>query len=115
MIVFGAIITNIGGYFNPDSSSFLCPVTGVYYFSLTVANVDEQDNIFAHIMKDDESLVTPMATRFGTYNQGSASVVTVCERGQSVWAQNVIDSNAHMHGDPEYRYSTFSGFLIHVL
>ena len=34
IVIFDGIITNIGGHYNKDSSSFICPYSAVYMFSI---------------------------------------------------------------------------------
>ena len=37
-IEFNHVITNVGDGYDPDSSEFVCPRSGVYMFSVTVAS-----------------------------------------------------------------------------
>ena len=113
LVVFNGVTSNIGGHFQPATSSFLCPVTGVYYFSLSVSNVNDDNSIHAHLMLEDQILSTVRGTAQGSYNQAMNSAIITCERGESVWVQATRYDSQRVYGDPNYRLSSFSGFLVH--
>ena len=114
LVVFNGVTSNIGGHFQPATSSFLCPITGVYYFSLAVSNVNDDNGIHAHLMIEDQILASVRGTALGTYNQGTNSAITTCERGQSVWVQVACCDDQRVFGSATYKYSSLSGFLVHA-
>ena len=114
VVVFNGVTSNIGGHFQPATSSFLCPVTGVYYFSLAVSNVNDDNNIHAHLMLENQILASVRAAALGTYNQATNSAIITCEMGQTVWVQATASDEQRVFGDPNYRLSSFSGFLVHA-
>ena len=113
LIVFTNITSNIGGHFQPATSSFLCPVTGVYYFSLSVGNVDSNYVASVRLMKEELHLLSAYCRPDGVL-QSATAAVTTCERGQSVWVQASGD-NRGVYGHPSLRLTSFSGFLLHAL
>ena len=113
LIVFTNVTSNIGGHFQPATSSFLCPVTGVYYFSLSIANINSNYGVNAHITKEELILVSAHSRPDGATHSATAAVTT-CERGQSVWIQASGD-NRGVYGNPDLLLSSFSGFLLYVV
>ena len=113
VVAFQNVTSNIGNSFQLATSIFVCPISGVYFFSLTVASVNANNIMSAHLMKEAQSLVSLYAKADGLNQSGAGSVVT-CERGESVWVQCTGDAR-HMNGGETYKYSTFSGFLLHEM
>ena len=58
LVVFQNVTSNIGNYFQLATSSFVCPISGVYFFSLTVASVNSNNLMTAHLMKETQSLAS---------------------------------------------------------
>ena len=113
VLTYDRIISNVGGYYNPVTGAFLCPVNGIYMFSLTVtAGVGSgMYRAYAWIYKDDNTLSYVWALdKSGTqeYASGTTVVVTECAAGTRVWTAVAFDSvfSSFHHSNQ------FSGFLI---
>ena len=105
------VVTNLGGYFNPRTSSFICPLNGDYIFSVTI--LTHNDHIQIKIFKNNEVLIRVLADNDNSnLDSGSGSVVTECVSGDVVWVQvgvgGKFDSN-------KANYNFFSGFLLNKL
>ena len=109
IIVFNEVLSNIGGHYNTDTSSFICPWDGVYVFSVTVqgylsdltdTDLMQNNNFLARIFNDDIS---------GAYNRGSMTTVIDCERGDVIW--NLAWTTGSINCNTN-RFTTFSGFLL---
>ena len=108
LILFDATISNIGYYYNADTSMFTCPYDGLYIFSIHF-NTSSDYSMYAHIALDNQFLT-------GTYEenkhgQASAQAVIECIAGQNVWVE-CSDGSGYMWGDSTYKWSLFSGVLL---
>ena len=113
LVLFDGVDTNIGGYYQSSSSTFLCPVDGVYVFSASLLTTEEDKYMTFRIMKEDVVIAGAFgedipAVRFAD----SAVAVTECLIGQKVWVKSIHD-NSRMYGSAAH-YSMFSGFLLTV-
>lgn len=110
-IPFDSVILNEGQAFNPNTHEFTCPVTGVYTFQTALMSQANTISI-TEIVKEGVQLVHAHAEAraAGTYfDQGFNSVVTKCNKGESVWVRNFKHFGTDVYSE---RYTTFTGFLL---
>ena len=110
VIIFPDIVTNIGNHYNAQTGIFTCPITGMYNIQLTVMSLQ-----YAFAIVNIVHEGTAVGTAYGVnsdYDQGSASVVIVCNAGDEVWAQCDVSSTGLTGSRP---YNVFSGFLLYPL
>ena len=112
VITFDRTVSNIGSYFNAQSSTFLCPYSGLYQFSvhiLAAVNSTAQ----ANIMLDGQQLVIAWADAIlNTYPQSSNTVLVQCDEGQTVWVESSSSVNGSRIFNNAFKHSTFSGVLL---
>ena len=103
------LITNVGGHYNIQSYSFVCPVKGVYVFSASV--LTNGDYIRVEILKNQEYLVGIRAEN-SDYDMSSSSGVIECDAGDVVWCRVGFGGyfRSHTHDD-----NVFSGYLLNRL
>ena len=114
-MLFDKVLTNYGGYYSTQTSSFICPVDAIYMFVLVI-NV-HQTNAFVRIMRNDVRLISARARAFDVdFNHGTNMVVKECLAGDVVWplldwifGANDVDAKSY------YCDTTFSGFLLKTL
>ena len=109
IVVFNEVLTNAGGHFNANTSSFICPWDGIYLMSVNIESFT--DHIHIDLMMRNDVLLARMyldATS-GDYTRGSTTVVTECNRGDIVWVR--CQSDGSIHGD-EYR-NMFTGHILY--
>ena len=113
IIIFDLVESNVGGYYQTSSSQFICPVHGLYAFSLHV--LSGLWDVFAGQVMNESSLLGSVYGdgRDGFQNGGSNLVVTVCNKGDRVWVRSQSDRNL-IYGDAD-RECTFSGFLVYEI
>ena len=85
IIQFGLALTNLGDFYNVDTSIFTCPVNGLYMFSISIFTNDN-DYIDANIYKDGSELVQIYSASAGAIH-GVNSVLTECNVFQPVWVE----------------------------
>ena len=115
LIIFDNILTNIGGYYQNDTSTFICGRAGVYVFSWT---------IHAWVQLASELMIENASSHIQTYsfnNYGSTfkkdlldtssvTVIVECYLNQRVWLKSILDDSC-ITSYPGIR-SLFSGFLV---
>ena len=108
-VKFDGVETNIGGHFN-ESSTFACPVDGLYFFTFTIMGDyiegDEGDVTLRH---DGNIVVGAFADYSNNYPQTSNAAVITCSAGEEVYLQ--CEFSGYMYSKTD-RYVTFSGFLL---
>ena len=84
IVLFERELTNYGGYYNTQTSSFICPVDGVYVFTIAIS-VDDT-NMVVLVMRNDVELSATWANAdTEPYNHATNMVVTECLVGDVVW------------------------------
>ena len=82
-MLFDRELTNYGGYYNTQTSSFICPVDGVYIFMLKINAYDA--SVHVNIIRNDIKLSVSWAYALtANYNHGTNMVVTECLAGDVV-------------------------------
>ena len=108
VIQFTNTISNFGDWFS--NSTFTCPYSGVYLFSLTY-NTFYGNPSHLEIWRDGEALAGSLADHVGyEYTFGSVVTVAECAAGQVVLV-NSGPYSAYAHGTS--RRSVFSGYLLY--
>ena len=112
LVVFDVVISNFGGHYNTDTSSFVCPFDGVYMVNVNVIGYDGE-LVIAAITRNDVELVEVWSDDLsGLYTQASNTVMTECQTGDVLWIKSrAFSTMLHALGSR----STFSAFLMHRL
>ena len=106
--MFDDVITNIGNAYDVDSSTFICPISGIYMFSLSLMSAAGHFSQ-AYIMHQGSVIVRAFADDDASAYASSSNVAFVqCTQGQSVW---VMTSSANGHEMYPAQYTTFTGAL----
>ena len=115
IVLFNWELTNYGGFYSSQTSSFICPVDGVYVFSLTINAHDA--NVHVKIMRNDIDLSDAWAYALTVpYTHGTNMVVTECLVGDVVWPRVAsISGTGEIYAQSNYCYTTFSGVLIKTI
>ena len=115
IVLFDRELTNYGGYYNTQTSSFICPVDGMYLFTLVINAYNTDVQVL--IMRNDVELTQTWARAIvELYNHGANMVVTECLAGDVVWprVEYIGGSQDVIHG-ADSCYTTFSGVLIKTI
>ena len=108
IVLFDGVSSNFGGYFNLETSIFVCPYWGVYWFSVTCRGGTSNCN--ALITVDGSYKAQTIGASSESINQSAVSIVVECRVGQSVWIQNNGDNRFYNKVD---KTNVFSGYLLH--
>ena len=84
IVLFQGVRTNYGGYYEPTTSTFHCPVNGVYMFS---SNVVSEINYSTRIdiMKNDVAQIGILAYTADISTSAGGLCITECFVGETVW------------------------------
>ena len=105
-VKYDSIVTNIGGFYNPETSIFTCPTDGIYLFSVSFYTYDNR-LMTGNIVRDGTVLLQ-LYSDFEEDQQASTTVLTECLAFDSVWVECAEDNSELRSG----RRSSFSGVLI---
>ena len=114
-VLFNRVLSQFGNAYNPVSSTFTCPVTGVYVISVTVTSIIG-DRMRCQIMWESSVYLSAYGDNDGsTYNSASATQIIECAAGERIWIRSNGSSGNTMYGDGSaFRLSSFCGFLLHA-
>ena len=106
-IKFDNVVTNVGGFFNPDTSVFICPVNGLYsFFTSIFTDVDE--TLETLIYKNGASIVRTHSG-YSEPLHGVNMAVIECNALQSVYVECTGTQSGLIKGD---QFTSFSGVLL---
>ena len=113
IVVYGLVLSNFGGHYNPETSTFVCPVNGVYLVSVTLQSTSI-DDFAVDLMRNANVLARAWGDEVhGTelHSSASCSVITECNRGDLLWVK------AFMCGymDAVDRHNVFTAHLVNRL
>ena len=115
-IPFDSMLTNIGNRWSTSNHRFTAPVTGLYYFSLSIITKSSSSPGFAQvwIMRNGYNLRHLQALRNSNIHAmmpASGSAVVILNAGDQVWARR---DDGYIYSDT-FLYTHFVGFLIRTL
>ena len=111
-IEFAGTVSNIGQHYQNRSHIFICPVHGLYVFTVSLTSVNDGVPYSAVIIHEG-AMLTSVVTHDGNNDQGQALAVTSCYAGERVWVQKQSGTGAvNAHDGSGERLSSFSGYLI---
>ena len=108
-IIFDATRYNHGGDYSTGTSTYYCPVSGYYYFSLHFY-ISNWREIGASIELDRVTTTSVLLSVLGGNIKGTTSVVLYCDANQEVSAQCI--NPGELEGN-SFAESSFSGLLIY--
>ena len=116
IIVFNSVLTNVGNNYQNDTSTFICPVDGMYSFSVGLHNVQDEftsQNFEVDLMMEGQHLVT-VFINYEDNHQSTGNVVVECLKGYRVWAQCNVNLGCEIRNVGGYYFNYFTGYLIHA-
>ncbi|XP_075942810.1 complement C1q-like protein 3 [Anarhichas minor] len=108
---YNKVFSNTGNGYNPSTGIFTAHVSGTYFFRFSMFNnLSPTPNSVVSIMKNNERLVSVWDTSGTDSNDmGSNAVVIPLEEGDGVYVQLLATRVIY---DDEWKYNTFTGFLL---
>ena len=110
IVLFDAAVSNFGGHYNTVTSTFVCPYSGVYLFSISVYSI-EGVTLYLEFMKNNAVMIDIMSYDETIGSNSGAVFILECEVGDIIWVKCDSDNDA-MESDGTRR-SHFSGVLLH--
>ena len=111
IVLFDALNTNEGEGFDLETGIFNCSIPGLYVFSFSILT---EDNPIINLVKNGDSIATVFRSYDGAYvfDTMSNQAVIRLEEGDHVYLQFEEYDQQSVYGDPYWKYSSFSGYLI---
>ena len=113
-IRFEGVITNEGSHYNPGTSVFTCPTTGLYYFTFSIyAHLDSGQQVGVQLMHAGNAVVNVFCQIDGSRDsrsQCSNSATIQCQAAQLIHVIATVGNSIIINGELK---STFSGFFLH--
>ena len=110
IIVFEQVLTNAGGHYNADTSSFICPWHGVYLVSVNIQGHDS-DYINIHLKRNAVDIGYLVIDNIsGAVNRGSTTIVIECDRGDILWVMAGYTGGIYTISAP---LTLFTAHMIH--
>ncbi|XP_038069672.1 complement C1q and tumor necrosis factor-related protein 9-like, partial [Patiria miniata] len=97
-----------GTSFDLETGTFTCGVPGTYVFMFSVRKSSSSSNLYVHLRKNGDAVVSGYSTDSSHYEQVSGSAVVVLQRGDTMY----ITMRGRAYSDSDHRTS-FSGFLLY--
>ena len=89
VVAFTQVLSNFGGHFNPNISSFMCPYDGVYMFSMTIATFNSYVRVWLFRNTEFLAAANPDDNYSGAndFEFHSPTIVVGCSAGDVIWAE----------------------------
>ena len=110
IVMFDSAISNIGDFYNTDTSSFICPFDGVFSFSTSFYSGIEH-NVYIAIMLDSFEVIrgyVPYSEN--EYTHGNSTIVMECKAFERVWTK-CVSGDALVFSEGSIK-SHFTGFAL---
>ena len=114
-VIFDGVLSNFGDAYDGISSTFTCPVTGVYVISLTLTSATG-DYAQAQITKESSSMLAAYADNDeASFNVAAVTSVFECSAGERVWVRTNASGSQRLYGSTGvFQRTGFSGFLLNA-
>ena len=108
-VVFNNVISDVSNSYDPITSAFTCPISGVYSFTVSlIGQVNQRVRVWLNL--ESQRLCQVYITVSQGYNHGSNTIVTRCDAGERVWVESADEVYASLIEKGEA--SVFSGALL---
>ena len=107
LIPFDTVISNLGGHYNSDIYTFICPYHGVYMFSTSINNYGLNYNVGASICRQNQQLARGYSYYY--YQSVTPVIITECESGDSVFVKVDQSGDFDASASPPH----FTGYLLY--
>ena len=108
VLPFNSVLSNFGGHYSVGTSTFVCPYAGVYLFSTSV-NQEDNNNVKGSIFRNNKRLTRSEGGVGTNHDSATAVVVVECESGDLVFV-NVEEGGKF---DAFWSPVHFTGYLLH--
>ncbi|VDI09006.1 Hypothetical predicted protein [Mytilus galloprovincialis] len=111
VILFDTVYTNEGSDYNPRTGVFTCEIPGLYTIYVhTLAEPGK--HLETEIIKNLQHMASTYAYDKDFYSSGSNMAVMPLQIGDSVLVRSYGNEHDHNGTVIDYKYTSFSGFLI---
>ncbi|XP_069107600.1 complement C1q-like protein 3 [Argopecten irradians] len=113
-VKYDRLFTNIGGGYNSNTGTFVCPTAGIYVFQFhSVAHQDKA--AWLQLYKNFEYVASTYGHTSNDYASTGNSVILHLSKGDEVYVQAVDPAygySTNLYGATNEVYCTFSGYMV---
>ena len=114
ILTFDQAETNLGSHFSFISNKFTCEIPGTYVFMFTIATNRLGQDPGIDLVKDGARIVRAHTRNAAAdFQQSSQAAVLQLEVGNQVWLQWIESFPAFEVWSDQYKYVSFTGFLLY--
>ena len=108
---FDGIISNVGNPYDAETGHFMCPVAGLYVFSVNLMSERYLKEAYGQLVKEGQTITRVYASCTETkhhYSQSATFIILECKAGERIWVES-YKIQSKVYGE---RFSTFSGYIL---
>ncbi|XP_045184488.2 cerebellin-3-like [Mercenaria mercenaria] len=109
-IIFPNVLLNKGGGYSKDTGDFTAPIAGLYHFSAHICHIKGQYMV-ASIVHEGKEIAITTEYESSAESCSSLSVPAIMNVNEKVFIKSSYGSSK-MQADSDYRWPSFSGFLV---
>ena len=117
-IIFDTVVTNVGGAYAPSVGVFLCPVSGYYFFAVSLISITQRAR--GQLMINDTTKqsgpLTSNSAGFESHPSGMSTqtLIAECQAGSIAYVQ-AKQYSTYPAADLSAYLPSFSGFLLYEI
>ncbi|XP_060560092.1 GATA zinc finger domain-containing protein 14-like [Ruditapes philippinarum] len=114
-VKFNKIITNDGGGYSAQTGVFTCSEGGVYMFTFSIGQRDQDHYMWAELMVNSMNMIDAVVDTYHPSQdlQGGNTVIVRLKQGDRVWI-DATHNGSHLEGSGSLRLTTFSGLFLYA-
>ncbi|XP_064611380.1 complement C1q-like protein 4 [Liolophura sinensis] len=106
-VAFSDVVTNLGNAYDPVTSEFRCPVSGLYHFEVTILS-EPGERIETELMAAGVSAMKIYSGAVTYFGSGGNSVLLQLNKDDRVFVRLHLSTGSNIHR----MWSTFGGHLV---
>ena len=119
VVTFDTVITNAADHYDINTNKFTCQIPGYYMFTFSIGS-REDDGPWVRLIKNGDVVVDayayPASASSGYRNMITNSALLLLASGDQVWLhKRFSEQDRQIFGDPNWKWTTFSGILLHEI
>ena len=112
IVTFDTVISDVTSDFDTTTNKFTCSVPGYYLFTYTIGSKDN-NSPYVGLLHNGNYVIRMHTRQSGDRNMGTNSALILLAVGDEVWLRN--DDRAELYSHDSWRWTTFTGILLHAM
>ena len=109
------VLLNDGNVYSPYTGTFTVPETGVYLLTFSIAAATLSDRTHVKLVSNNRNIVDAIAYVRDSWHHvmGGNTAIVSLNSGEKVWLEIYDTAGVQLYSKTDYRWVTFSGFLLY--